>query len=449
VKIIHIPYCFYPDPVGGTEIYVESLAKQQQQQGYEIIVAAPAKLNQEYSHRGLSIRRFAVSSTTRDVRDLYDEGDESAAESFGRILDEELPDVVHVHAFSRGASLRLVREAKRRDLPVVFNYHTPTVSCQRGTLLRWGTDVCDGVVDVTKCTRCTLQAHGLSRIASAMLGGIPSGLGRIIGTLDTSGGLWTAARMTELLRIRQDVFRNLMAEVDHVVALCQWAKDLLLRNNVPESKITVSRQGLDAYMDQGPSFTATEGNTPMSHLRIAFLGRLDPTKGVHVLISALKQNWDLPARLDIFGVAQGSAGNDYLKDLRVLASSDNRINFRPVIPASDVIANLRNYDILAVPSQWLETGPRVVLEAFAAGVPVIGSNLGGIPELVENRVNGLLVEPHSINAWAQALKTLAEDRDLLRHLRSGIRRPKSMTVVAEEMRRLYTTVLQHEIPASV
>ena len=56
-------------------------------------------------------------------------------------------------------------------------------------------------------------------------------------------------------------------------------------------------------------------------------------------------------------------------------------------------AFLSRIDVLAVPSQWLETGPLVVLEAFAAGTPVIGSDLGGIRELVSDGRDGLLV-PH-------------------------------------------------------
>ncbi len=74
---------------------------------------------------------------------------------------------------------------------------------------------------------------------------------------------------------------------------------------------------------------------------------------------------------------------------------------------------MQRYDVLAVPSQWLETGPLVVMEAFAAGVPVLGSNLGGIGELVTSGVDGLLVEPASIVAWRTALEALCRDRELL------------------------------------
>src|SRR5207249_11023510 len=65
-----------------------------------------------------------------------------------------------------------------------------------------------------------------------------------------------------------------------------------------------------------------------------------------------------------------------------------------------------SFDTLAVPSVWFETGPLVVLEAFAAGIPVVGSNIGGISELVTDGASGMLVEAANVNAWAKALGVL-------------------------------------------
>ncbi len=105
------------------------------------------------------------------------------------------------------------------------------------------------------------------------------------------------------------------------------------------------------------------------------------------------------------------------------------------------MTRLRDYDLLVVPSQWLETGPLVVLEAFAAGIPVLGSRLGGIAELVKDGENGILVEADSVAAWAAALNRLSRESELLRRLRSGVRPPRTMADVAEEMLALY-----HSIP---
>ena len=95
------------------------------------------------------------------MSELYGEGDELAAREFEKILDEEEPDLVHLHAFTRGVSLKIVRAAKARQIPVVFTYHTPTVTCTRGTMMRWGRIPCDGEMLGRRCTACTLHGLGI------------------------------------------------------------------------------------------------------------------------------------------------------------------------------------------------------------------------------------------------------------------------------------------------
>lgn len=112
------------------------------------------------------------------------------------------------------------------------------------------------------------------------------------------------------------------------------------------------------------------------------------------------------------------------------------------VKASEVIETLKGYDGLLVPSQWMETGPLVVLEAFAAGVPVVGSDLGGIAEWVTHERDGLLVTGE-LREWlgSQALRRLVSEPELLPKLRAGIRPPRSMREVAEEVRAVYEELL--------
>jgi glycosyltransferase involved in cell wall biosynthesis len=443
---VQVAYCFHPEPVGGTEVYVGALSRLLQERGHDVLVAAPGEQDAAYTYEGLPVRRFASRPAALDLRDLYGEGDPVAAAAFGRLLDDQSPDVLHLHAFTPAVSVRLVREAKRRGIPVVFTYHTPTVSCQRGTLLRWGSDVCDGTLRLHTCSRCTLHGLGLDRATSVLVGSLPPTVGGLIGRVGLSGGPWTALRMTELLELRAGAIRSLMAEADHVVAVCGWARDVLRRNGVPEHKITVSRHGLPnpPGVPAGAGTVGDPAPPPLpgeaGPLRLAYLGRLDPTKGPGVLIRALRSLPDAPVELHLYGIAQGPAGEAYARHLRALAAGDARITFLPPVPAEGVVSRLACYHLLAVPSQWLETGPLVVLEAFAAGVPVIGSDLGGIAELVEHEVDGLLVEPASPGAWGRALRRLLSDSGLLVRLRRGVRPPRGMAQVAEDMLAIYRLV---------
>jgi glycosyltransferase involved in cell wall biosynthesis len=158
---------------------------------------------------------------------------------------------------------------------------------------------------------------------------------------------------------------------------------------------------------------------------------------------------DAAISLDVFGVVQSEGHQRLLDELRSLAHGDARIGFFPALPASDVIPRLAEYDLVAVPSQWMETGPLVVLEAFAAGVPVIGSNLGGIADKVRDDIDGILVRPYdSVAVWAEALRACATDADRLHRLRTGVRPPRSMTAVAAEMDRVYRGVTAPRSPDS-
>lgn len=454
MKIIHVPFGFYPDPVGGTEVYVDALARELSAHDVESVIAAPADQDAEYEHRGIRVRRYGIDPTLQNLRDLYSDGDAAGACNFNRILSDEDPDLVHLHAFSRGASLKMVRAAKTEGIPVVFTYHTPTVTCQRGTMMKWGTECCEGKMDLHTCARCTIQgllspAGGLTqtnalRAASAktlaqLIGRLSPSVGSYVGQRNRGGGVWTALRTTELLELRHAATRALFAEADHIIAVCDWVKNVLVRNNVPLEKISVCRQGT-AHHDVETQ-ARREDFRRRSSLEIAFLGRLDPTKGVDILIHALRRIPNAQLRLAVYGVTQGVSGRKYESHLRQMAAPDRRIEFHAPVPVTSITETLKHYDLLAVPSQWLETGPLVVLEAFAAGIPVIGSRQGGIAELVRDGVDGVLVDPSSVEDWASQFRRLSTHTALVRSLRANVRFPRTMSDVAREMAATYRAVL--------
>ena len=94
-------------------------------------------------------------------------------------------------------------------------------------------------------------------------------------------------------------------------------------------------------------------------------------------------------------------------------------------------------DVLVVPSIWLENAPFVIREAFTAGVPVVASDLGGMAEMVDHEVNGLLFTPGDADALGRALARLASEPVLVDRLRRGI--PPVMTIEddAAQLRSLY------------
>ncbi len=143
---------------------------------------------------------------------------------------------------------------------------------------------------------------------------------------------------------------------------------------------------------------------------------------------------------DIYGVRQPGS-EAYAAQLERAAAKDPRIVLRPAVQADAVIDAMRCCDLVAVPSRWLETGPLVVLEAFAAGTPVFGARLGGIAEFVTDDVDGTLVPPDDAAAWAAVIAALVAAPERVARLRAGIRPPRTMDDVAREMAELYRTLL--------
>jgi glycosyltransferase involved in cell wall biosynthesis len=446
VRILHVPYSFYPDPSGGTEVYVDGLAACQHAMGLEAAVAAPANPgagSSRYDHNGTPVWRFEITRNL-SLPALYGEGDPRAADAFGAILDEYQPDILHLHALTSAVSVLLLAQAKRRGYPIIFNFHTPTASCARGTLRLFGEEVCDGKLYRHRCTACNLQAHGTPRALANAISYEPAFVRQGLQATGLERGIWTAFRMPELIDIRIGAFASFMGMSDRVVALCNWTRELLLRNGIPESKMALCRQGISWLPQEFPPLSSCPAST--TPLRTIFLGRMDETKGPHLLVEALRRNPKLPLTIDLFGVRQGQSGNSYAEKLRAMIGDDSRIRLLPPVSSSEVIARIQEYDAILVPSQWLETGPLVVLEAFAARTPVIGSDLGGIAELVTDGLNGFLVSPYnSAEAWGTALRRICDQPSLLDALRAGIQPPRHTRDAARELMPVYEGLVKEAI----
>jgi len=167
-----------------------------------------------------------------------------------------------------------------------------------------------------------------------------------------------------------------------------------------------------------------------------FLGRLDPTKGLHVLLDALDLVPDLAIHVDVHTLMEANPG-PYSQGLQKRLEAHPKIRICAPVPSSEVISTMRDASALVVPSLWFETGPLVVLEAFAAGIPVVGSGLGGIAEWVTDGGDGLLVPDLKPETWAAALRRLVVEPGLLAKLTAGVKAPRDMTAVANEMLAIY------------
>lgn len=447
MRVLHVPFSYFPSPHGGTEVYVAALANALQTHGVTSVVAAPGERNEAYEWAGLAVNRFQTSSDT-ELENLYGEGDAAAAAEFGRILDRVRPDLVHFHALTAGASVLAMREAKARHIPLIFTYHTPTASCVRGTMMKWGQVPCEGTMNSQLCTACTLHGKGVPKLISLALAGLPPSALNRMGKKLAKGRMATAMKLPTLVRSRHRATHTAFEQADQIVAVCHWVRDVLTVNGVSAGKIVVSRQGLPGSISalntagSGAS-SPRKAYSPTHPLRMAFFGRLDQTKGVHVVVEALRMQTGLPVVLDIFGIAQGNSGMQYREHLVRLATGDARVKFHDPLESAAVVERMRQYDLVVIPSLWLETGPLIVYEAQAAGVPVLGSRLGGIAELVEDGKTGRLLPAGNVQAWFVELSLLVDRPGVIAEWRSRSPRVRTMADCAVEMLDQYRNCLKN------
>jgi glycosyltransferase involved in cell wall biosynthesis len=449
VKVLHIPYTYSPDVPGGTEVYVASLARELARRGTESVIAAPSAISADsaYVVDGILVYRLPVSPGEPSLPVLYGAGDVQMCAALLKVVSAERPDVVHFHSYTPSVNGGVAEAVRASGTAVVVTYHTPSVTCQRGTLLRFGHVVCDGRMIVERCAACVLQKNGMPRPAADLIAHVPNVIGRTIQSRGLRGGLWTALQMSELIRIRHKDTRAFLHAADLIVAVAAWVQELLLANGVNAERILLCRQGVSA------DFGHRERQAPVEQddarpLRAIMLGRLDPMKGIHLPLAALDRRRDLRLSLDIYGVVQ--AEDEYVAAVRRGVAADSRVRLNSPVPAQDVVRVISTYDLMLIPSQVLETGPLVLLEAQAAGVPIIGTDAGGIAERVHDDIDGQLVEPGSVAAWEQALERVTLDRSIVRRWRTAVLPPPTMSDVADQMNAAYRRVarrLSHTAPA--
>src|SRR5439155_4309372 len=118
---------------------------------------------------------------------------------------------------------------------------------------------------------------------------------------------------------------------------------------------------------------------------------------------------DLAYRLDVRGPVDTSEGRDVLREMQAAIGGDPRVVFGPPVTADDMPRHLASIDVLCCPSVCLEGGPTVAIEAHAVGTPVIGTQIGGLAEIVTDGVDGRLVPPADWQALAKVLQETASD----------------------------------------
>ncbi len=433
---------FLPYGLGGTEIYLADLISALRGFGIESAVLMPrsAGAPERYVHDGFTVETYPVNVDARP--DEFREGNpHDDFNRFRKHLSTYRHAIYHQHSWTRGCGPLHLRAAREAGLRTVVTLHVAANICLRGSMLRYGRTQCDGRIDPQACGACWGDGQGMPELVARSVVQLPMGVAEAI-RRSPVGSVATALGARAVADRKRVELREMIENADRVVAVCQWLYDALLANGAPASKVVLSRQGIsESFRDQAQQ-AVRQSTTEDRTLRLLYVGRWDRAKGIDVAIRAvLALPSEVPVKLSVRAAKNDSDLGEYEAYVHGLAQADPRIEWVPQMPREQVAGLMAEHHALLVPSNSMETGPLVVLEAQAVGLFVIGARMGGIAELVVDGEHGTLVPAGDIDAWRDAILNLARQHTEGRL--AVVKRPvRVMQTAAEEMVALYQS-LQH------
>lgn len=328
---------------GGAEVVAINMANDLAKRGYEIGV-----FTMDYP-QNLSPENFYTASQVDFSGGLIDKlkfamrtmGYNGIKSSFKKALQEFKPDIVHLHNVHSYLSPAVVKLAKEYGCKVVWTLHDYKLACPAYSCLNRGR-ICEkcftSKINVVKerCFKENLPASVLAYFEAVK---------------------WNV--------------KKLQRYVDYFVCPSAFIKRQMLKAGLQEGKLKVVCNFVDPIkLDQLKRAEIPDTRDDF----YVYVGRLSEEKGVATLLKAAK---DLPYKLKLVG-----GGHLYDGFMAEYGNCDN-IEFMGHQPAEKVAEILLSAKCLVLPSECYENNPLSVIEALCAGIPIVGANIGGIPELID------------------------------------------------------------------
>lgn len=230
--------------------------------------------------------------------------------------------------------------------------------------------------------------------------------------------------------------------VDAIVCVSDAVRDYLRTLRIPEEKLVTIRKGHElAWYAMSERADLAEFGIPPGAFVAGCVANLRRVKGAHVLLEALRR---IPRERPVHALFVGSARDLLVRRLKF----DRKLRGRVHIAGfrKDATRLMSAFSVAVMPSLDREGLPKAVVEAMAQGVPAVVSGVGGLPELVEDGVCGLVVPPGDPAALASALLRLADDAPLRWRMgeaaRAQIVTKFNVRTTIEQTLALYRTLLQ-------
>jgi len=312
----------------------------------------------------LSRRKGVLAGLTVLGRVIYSR---EARRKLGKLLDRFHPDVIHTQGFQHFMSPSILFEANKRRIPVVHTLHDFKMICPNTSMIN---DRTGGVCEACKSGRYYMPV--LKRCKKGSL----------------------AASLAASIEAYADVLMDVRGRIDAYISPSDFLRNKFIEHGFP-------KDNLHHIPNMLPEDTFVEKVTGGDY--ILFIGRVDPLKGIRELIQAARQTPEI--KVKIAGRIAPSMVDE------VPSTLPPNVEYMGLKSGDELRSLVAGALALAVPSTWYENQPFSILEAFAAGKPVIASDLGGMTELVKDGERGLLVPPGDVDKLAQSMKRVVANPD--------------------------------------
>lgn len=272
-------------------------------------------------------------------------------------------DVVHAHNLFPTLSPAVLTAARDGGAAVAMTLHNYRMMCLPGSFLRDGR-ICEDCLGRSPVAGVRHACYRDSRPASAVLAA----------SLSLHRGLGSFGAVSRFLAVSGFVRRK------HIEGGVEPERILVKPNFVP---------GQQRRTGPGEAFL--------------FLGRLAPEKGLDTVLRAWR-HVGAHAQLDV-------VGDGPIREELERRADPERVRFLGAMAPERIPALLRHARALVVPSRWYEAAPRTIVEAYAAGVPVLASDVGALPDSVADGITGRLVTLDDEAAWSTAIRSLQNDAE--------------------------------------
>lgn len=377
LRVLICSNLFPPYTSGGAEIVAHREALVLKDLGVDVqVFCGRLDENADHSYRVRAengeLKKTWVSLSPADISgEWWNFRNDTIRQRFASVLDRFAPDVVHFHNLT-GLSVRMIDECEARGVPTVLTLHDYWGICFKNTMLKNDGALCtSGGFD---CLDCKTTLMGESSAPSP---------------------------------VRNSNILLSLGKVDQFVSPSWYLADRYAANGIPRDRILVMRNGIDLERFK-------DARREHETFTLGFVGYLGKHKGLDVLLRSLSLIADSgDVRLLVAGDGEERKNLEALcQELRL----DRVVTFCGQVENQRIGAIYEQIDVLVVPSVWPENSPVTITEAMASGIPVIASDIGGISELVENGVTGLLGPPRDARTLADLIQRFRKDPDLRRQM---------------------------------